>query len=114
MARSNEKRNVIYGAKKVWQKVKKSAILKGQNIFGNKWVFKCKDNGMYHVHQIALRYYQVPKVDHQDKFSMIVVDITYRIVMILALVWKYNCEIVDVETDFLYGALNEMIYIKLP
>ena len=61
-------------------------------------MFKRKGNGIYRVRLVALGYSQVPGVDHQDNFSLVVVDITYLIVMILALVWKYDCEILDVET----------------
>ena len=32
--------------------------------------------------------------------------------MILVLEWKYDCEIVDVKPAFLYGALDEEIYMK--
>ena len=34
--------------------------------------------------------------------------------MIMALVWKYNYKIMDVESFFLYEALDEEIYMKLP
>ena len=63
---------------------------------------------------MALCYSQVPGVDHEDNFSLVVVDITYRIIVIMSMVWKFQLEIVDVETAFLYGDLDKEIYTKMP
>ena len=91
-----------------------SDIPQDGRVIGNKWVFKRKGNGVYRARLVALCYSQVPGVDHEDNFSPVVVDITYRIIVLMSMVWKFQLEIVDVETDFLYGDLDEEIYMKMP
>ena len=100
--------------KQVWRRVKRNSIPRDRRVIGNKWVFKRKGNGVYRARLVALGYSQVPGVDHEDNFSPVVVDITYRIIVIMSMVWKLQCEIVDVETAFLYGELDEEIYMKMP
>ena len=63
---------------------------------------------------MGLGYSQVPGIDHKDNFSPVVSEITFRIVMILALMNDWDMEIVDVVTAFLYGDLEETIFMKIP
>ena len=100
--------------KKDWRRTKRSDIPQYRRVIGNKWFFKQKGNGIYRARLVALGYYQAPGVDNEDSFSLVVVDITYRIIVIMSMVWKFQLEIVDVETVFLYGDLDEEIYMKMP
>ena len=63
---------------------------------------------------MGLGYSQVPGIDHKDNFSPVVSEITFRCVMALALNSNWKMEIVDVVTAFLYGDLDETIYMKIP
>ena len=69
---------------------------------------------MYHARLVGLGYSQVPGIDHKDNFSPVVSEITFRIVMILALLNNWDMEIVDVVTAFLYGDLEETFFMKIP
>ena len=100
--------------RKVWKYTKKSSIPANRRLIGNKWVFKKKRNGVYRARLVGLGYSQVPGIDHKDNFSPVVSEITFRIVMILALLNNWDMEIVDVVTAFLYGDLEETIFMKIP
>ena len=100
--------------KNVWSNTKKDLVPTNRRLIGCKWVFKVKKNGVYRARLVALGYSQIAGIDHQDNYAPVVVDVTFRLVMVLALIndWKY--EIVDVETAFLYGELEETIFMKIP
>jgi hypothetical protein len=41
-------------------------------------------------------------------------DVSFRIILSAKLLWDLQASIVDVETAFLHGALQEEIYINVP
>ena len=53
-------------------------------------------------------------MDHNDNFLPVVSDTTFRCVMVLVLMNNWEMEVVDIETAFLYGILEEEIFMKIP
>ena len=98
----------------VWRYAKINRIPQNRRLIGNKWVFKKKRNGIYRARMVALGYSQVPGVDHKDNFSPVVSEVAFRILLIMGLIYDWDFEIVDIETAFLYGELDEEIYMKIP
>jgi hypothetical protein len=81
---------------------------------GSKWVFKVKSNGIYRARLVALGYSQVAGIDFTDNFAPVIDEITFRILLILKLRKQWYGEIIDVESAFLYGKLQEEIYLRIP
>ncbi len=77
-------------------------------------MFKVKRNGVFRARLVALGYSQIPGVDYTDNFAPVINDITYRIVLLNWLINDWDSEVIDVETAFLYGNLEEEIYMKCP
>ena len=100
--------------RKVWRHTNKNKVPKDRRIIGNKWVFKRKRNGVYRARLVGLGYAQIPGVDHKDNFSPVISEVAFRCVLALALVHGWTMEIVDVVTAFLYGELDETIYMTIP
>ena len=98
----------------VWRYAKRNRIPQNRRLIGNKWVFKKKRNGVYRARMVALGYAQIPGVDHKDNFSPVVSEIAFRTILILGMIYEWDFEIVDIETAFLYGELEEEIYMKVP
>jgi copper chaperone CopZ len=98
----------------VWEKIKIESVPKDKKLIGSKWVFKKKKNGIYRTRLVALGYSQIPGVDFFDNFAPVVNDVTLRIIVVMMIVNKWHAEIIDVETAFLYGDLQEEIYMKCP
>lgn len=85
----------------------------------NKWVFKIKpavDNQpmRYKARLVAKGYSQIPNIDYKETFAPVASMNSIR--MIFAIANQRNMEIVqfDVKTAFLYGDLNETIYMEHP
>ena len=80
----------------------------------NKWVFKIKHNSVYQVFLMACGCSQVPGFNVSKNYSPVVDSITFCIMLLMLLHFGYSAKIVNVETVFLYGDLEEEIYMECP
>ena len=83
-------------------------------MIGNKWVFKIKRDGTYRARLVALGYSQIPGVDYTDNFAPVAHDVSLRIALARMMVEKLDSLVMDVETAFLYGDIEEEIFMKSP
>jgi hypothetical protein len=100
--------------KKVWEIKDKSDVPEDRRLLGTKWVFKKKSSGIFRARLVALGYNQVPGVDYSANFSPVVNEVTMRIILLLKLKNDWDMQLIDVETAFLYGELEEEIYLHIP
>ena len=98
----------------VWRKVDKVKIPENRRLIGNKWVFKIKRDGTYRARLVALGYSQIPGVDYTDNFAPVAHDVSFRIALARMMVEKLDSLVMDVETAFLYGDIEEEIFMKSP
>ena len=80
----------------------------------NKQIFKISCNHVYQACLVACGYSQVPVIDFSKKYSPIVNNITFHILLLMLIHVKYWTKIVNVEIAFLYGDLEGEIYMECP
>ena len=100
--------------RKVWRRVKKSSIPNNRRCVKSKWVFKVKRNGVFRARLVACGYSQIPGVDFSESYSPVANDITIRLLLVAMILFGLSAKIVDVETAFLYGELEEEVYMENP
>ena len=61
---------------------------------------------------MALGYSQIPGVDYTDNFAPVAHDVSLRIALARMMVEKLDSLVMDVETPFLYGHIEEEIFMK--
>ena len=71
-------------------------------------------NGGFHARLVAYGYSQVPGVDFNESFAPVIYVVSFRILLIVKLVWNMKSTIIDIETAILYGKLDEEIYMDMP
>ena len=98
----------------VWRKVDRKNIANNRRLIGNKWVFKIKRDGTYRAKLVALGYSQIPGLDYTDNFAPVAHDMSFRIALARMMVEKLDSLVMDVETAFLYGDIEEEIFMKSP
>ena len=98
----------------VWRNIDKVKIPENRRLIGNKWVFKIKIDGTYRGRLVALQYSQIPGVDYTDNFAPVAYDVSFRIALARMMVEKLDSLVKDVETAFLYGDIEEDIFMKSP
>ena len=59
-------------------------------------------------------YSQIPGVDYTDNFAPVAHDVSFRIALARMMVEKLDSLLMDVETAFLYGEIDEEIFMKSP
>ena len=106
--RKENKRMINRG---VWRKIDKVRIPENRRLIGNKWVFKIKRDGTYRARLVALGYSQIPGVDYTDNFAPVAHDVSFRIALARIMVEKLDSLVMDVETAFLYGDIEEEIFM---
>ncbi len=100
--------------RKVWRKIKRIDMPTDRRCVKSKWVFLSKRDGRFRARLVACGYSQIPGVDYTDNYAPVINDVTYRIMLICEIVWKLTSKIIDVETAFLHGDLEEEIYMDCP
>ena len=98
----------------VWKKTDRKRIPSNRRLTGNKWVFKIKRDGTYRARMVALGYSQIPGVDYTDNFAPVAHDVSFRITLARMMVEKLDSLVMAVETAFLYGEIDEGIFMKSP
>jgi hypothetical protein len=63
---------------------------------------------------VACGYSQIPGVYFNKSFAPVVNDVSFRIILTAKFLWDLQASIVDVETAFLHGDLQEEIYMNVP
>ena len=63
---------------------------------------------------MACGYSQIPGVNFSENYSPVVHDVTFQILILILIVFGLKAKIVDVETAFLYGSLEEEIFMECP
>lgn len=96
-----------------WKTVDRTEA-KSKKILSNKWVFKIKDDGRYKARLVVRGCEQRHGIDYEETFSPVVNSSSLR--TLLAIATKRRDYIVkfDIKTAFLYGNLDEEIFMELP
>lgn len=86
---------------------------------GYKWVFVRKRNEKgeivrYKARLVAQGFSQRPGIDFEQTYSPVVDATTFRYLISLAVREKLDLRLMDVVTAYLYGSLENDIYMKLP
>ncbi|KAE8715738.1 hypothetical protein F3Y22_tig00110160pilonHSYRG00308 [Hibiscus syriacus] len=86
---------------------------------GSKWVFKIKRNGddqveRYRARLVVKGYAQKEGIDFDEIFSPVVRLTTVRVVLAMCATLNLHLEQLDVKKAFLYGNLEEEIYMLHP
>ncbi|RWS18805.1 hypothetical protein B4U80_11350, partial [Leptotrombidium deliense] len=101
---------------KTWKLVEKP---KGVNVISNRWVFKVKENTdgsvrRYKARLVAKGYTQKHGIDYIETFAPVVKMNSIRAILAIAANEDFDIVHFDVKTAFLYGDLNEELYMKQP
>lgn len=98
---------------KTWKLVNESEV-KDKKILSNKWIFKIKEDGRYKARLVVRGCEQIYGMDFNETFSPVISSSSLRLVFALAA--KRNAYVMkfDIKTAFLYGILNEDLYMKVP
>ncbi len=63
---------------------------------------------------MACRYSQIPGIDFLENYSSVINDIKFQILIWVLIKLDLKAKIVDVETAFLYGNIEEEISMECP
>ena len=77
-------------------------------------MYKLKRDGTYRARLVVLGYSQIAGVDYTDNFAPVAHDVSFRIALARMMVEKLDNLVIDVETAFLYGEIDEEIFMKSP
>ena len=98
----------------VWIKVNQNQIPEDKRCVKFKWVFNIKQDGTFWARLVACGYSQIPGIDFNESYSPVISDIGYRILILVRLMNNYKVFLIDVETAFLHGDLDEEIFMECP
>jgi Reverse transcriptase (RNA-dependent DNA polymerase) len=101
-------------SKKVWEGFKKEDIPEGRRTIKSKWIFKINRNGIFRARLVAGGYSQVPGFDFNERFAPVINNVSFSIMLVSKLIWDLQASIINVETAFLHGELQEEMYMYVP
>ncbi|GFY15399.1 retrovirus-related Pol polyprotein from transposon TNT 1-94 [Trichonephila clavipes] len=101
---------------KVWEIVQKPAKSK---LIKTKWVYSLKQddagkNIKYKARLVAAGFNQIKNIDYSESYSPVVNIESFLLLIALAAKLKLNVNFFDVKTAYLYGDLEETVYMLPP
>jgi transposase InsO family protein len=86
----------------------------GRKAIKNRWVFAIKSDGRKRARLVAKGFSQVEGLEYDEIFSPVVRFESVRLLFALAALENWHMTALDVKTAFLYGQLDEEIYMEQP
>ena len=99
---------------KVWEVVEKTEKPKEKTLVKSKWIFVIKRNGIFRARLVACGYSQIPGIDFSENYAPVIMDATYRLLLVTMMKKGLKSKLIDVETAFLHGDLEETVYMECP
>ena len=87
---------------------------KGAKLVKNRWVFAIKSDGCKKARLVAKGFSQSEGIDYNEIFSPVVQYETVRTLLAVAALEHWTILALDVKSAFLYGKLDETIYMDQP
>jgi histone deacetylase 1/2 len=86
---------------------------------GCKWIFRVKENpdgsvNKFKARLVAQGFLQTAGFDFTETFSPVIKPVTIRIILTLAVTYKWQVQQIDVNNAFLNGVLQEEVFMKQP
>ena len=101
--------------RKVWKTFKVSNVPKDKRLVQHKWVFEIKRSGIFRARLVAKGFTQVGGSDFDQIYSPMINDVTFRLLLVVKIIFGLDSWLFDVETAFLLGDLEGIeIYMRLP
>ena len=97
-----------------WNVFELTDLPKGHKSIGCRWVFDIKTDGQKKARLVAQGFSQVEGIDFNELFSPVVRFESMRIVFTLAALHGWYMTGVDVRMAYLYGKLDDEIYMWQP
>lgn len=90
-----------------------------QNVLRGKWVFKYKRGPLgevirYKARWVVKGYEQQQGIDYDETFASVVKPMSYKALFAIAAALDLEIEQMDVKTAFLYGSVQEDIFVEQP
>nr|GEW42670.1 hypothetical protein [Tanacetum cinerariifolium] len=92
---------------------------KGRKAIGSKWIYKIKfmsssEIDRYKARLVAQGFGKKEGVDYEETFSPVVKMVTVRCLLNIVVSMSWHVFQIDVNNAFLYGDLEEVVYMKPP
>ena len=85
-----------------------------RKVIKNRWVFDIKDDGRKRACLVTKGFSQVEGLDYDQVFSPVVQFETVRLILAMAALNNWVAYGLDVRNAYLYGELNEELYMEQP
>lgn len=91
----------------------------GHRALGGKWVYKVKRDvegkvARFKARWVVKGYLQQFGVDFDQTFAAVVKPMAFRVLFAIAAFLNLDIDQMDVKTAFLYGLIDQLIYVEIP